>query len=84
MGGEVSACSWESINDFASFSEFNRFVSWIDKQVAIGQAVELEVGAPYLDATSFTEKWYRHIDSGETWRLVWPDGPFTGLFERLA
>lgn len=83
MGGEVNVCPWEAIDDFASLSEFNRFVSWIDEQVVIGQAVEVEVAAPYLDAPSFTEKWYRHPDSGETWRLVWPDGPFTGLFERV-
>jgi hypothetical protein len=82
MGGEVS--TWEAIDDFKSLSEFNRFVSWMNEQVATGEAVEVEVAAPYLDAPSFTEKWFTHARGGQTWRIVWPDGPFTGLFERVA
>jgi len=78
----MSSCSWEKIDDFRSLGEFDTFVSWMRKQVAKGAAEEVAVTSPYLDATTFTEEWYRHIDSGQVWRLVWPDAPFTGLFER--
>jgi len=76
-------CSWEMISDFQSLSEFNRFVDWINEQVSSGLAEEVPVLRPY-SGLSFREKWYRHLASGQTWRLVWPEWPFTGLFERVA
>jgi hypothetical protein len=79
----MSDCTWEKIDDFQALSEFDRFAFWINEQVANGQAVEVAVTAPYLDATSFEEKWFSHKGSGQVWRLVWPDFPFTGLFERV-
>jgi len=80
----MTAYPWNAIDDFQSPSEFDRFVAWIMNRVAIGEAVEVEVSAPYLDAPAFTEKWFKHLGSGEIWRMVWPDGPFTGLFERVS
>lgn len=72
---------WEKIADFQSLNEFNRFVDWMSDQVRSGRAEELPVQKPYLGATTFREKWFRHVASGRTWRLVWPDPPFTGAFE---
>lgn len=77
----MQACPWERICDFRSYSEFDRFVAWMDEQVRSANAEELPVSKPYLGATTFREKWFRHIASGTTWRLVWPDAPFTGTFE---
>ena len=84
MDNSMKSSLWEEIDDFRSLNEFERFEKWICTQLTSGDAVEVQVVAAYLDAPAFKEKWYRHIDSGETWRLVWPDGPFTGLFERVA
>jgi hypothetical protein len=78
----MTVCSWDDIDNFQSRAEFDRFVAWMNGQVASGEAIEIDVAAPYLGATTFTEKWFQHIGSGEVWRLVWPDSPFTGLFER--
>lgn len=80
----MTACPWENIEGFQSRAEFDRFVAWMNGQVASGESIEVEVAAPYLSATTFTEKWLQHVRSGEVWRLVWPDDPFTGLFERVA
>lgn len=77
-------CPWESINDFRSLIEFERFEKWMNDQIAAGEAVEVLVTNPYLgEYAGFDEKQFRHIGSGIIWRLVWPDGPFTGLFERV-
>lgn len=84
MDNQMKNCPWELISDFRSLNEFERFVRWIDEQVAVGEAVETTVIRPYLDAPSFREKWYRHTPSREVWRLVWPDGPFTGVFEKVT
>ena len=79
----MTQCPWEEIQEFRSLGEFDQFVRWMDSQVASGAAQEVPVTAPYLDATTFTEKWFQHLGSGQTWRLVWPDIPFKGLFERV-
>ena len=77
----MNTCPWERIGSFRSHSEFERFVAWMDEQVRSAVAVELLVERPYIGATMFREKWFRHIATGTTWRLVWPDAPFTGSFE---
>jgi len=76
----MSACPWETIRDFRSYWEFERFVVWIEEHVSAGTAEELPVRKPYIGAM-FREKWYRHGASQTTWRLVWPDAPFRGVFE---
>lgn len=77
-------CTWESIDDFRSLGEFESFENWMDEQVVSGEAIEVAVTRPYLDASAFREKWYCHTTSGDVWRLVWPDGPFTGVFEEVS
>ena len=79
----MTKCSWEKINNFQMRSEFDRFAAWMLEQVSLGVAEQVSVTHPYSGAPSFPEKWFRHIGSGEVWRLVWPDGPFHGLFERV-
>ena len=77
-------CPWEKIDDFRSFSEFNRFFAWINEQVSANAAREIPVRSQYAGATSLKEAWFLHIESGDIWRLVWPDPPFTGVFEPIA
>jgi hypothetical protein len=84
MDSQMKNCTWESIDDFRSLGEFERFGKWMVEQVATGEAVEVMVTRPYLDAPAFREKWYCHAVSGEVWRLVWPDGSFTGVFEQVT
>lgn len=83
MGNQVMQCPWEAIDDFASLSEFNRLVAWLADQVKEGSTEVAPVTSPYMGATTFKEMWFRHVETGQVWRLVWPDGPFHGLFERV-
>jgi hypothetical protein len=80
----MKICPWEAITDYRSAIEFDQFVQWMDEQLRVGVAEEVSVQKPYIGATTFREKWFRHIESGQLWRLVWPDGPFTGLFEQVG
>jgi hypothetical protein len=81
MDSNMKNHQWELINDFRSLNEFEQLEKFIDVQIDIGDATEVAVEKPYLNASAFREKWYCHLASGEVWRLVWPDVPFTGLFE---
>jgi hypothetical protein len=64
--------------------EFDRFVEWMNEQVRERISEEIIVQKPLLSRSTFGEKWYRHIESGEVYRLAWPDPPFTGLFKKVV
>jgi hypothetical protein len=76
----MNDCPWEKIEDFRSRGEFDSLVGWLNSQIQAGSARKHNIMRPYLDADSFEEAWFEHIDSGKIWRLVWPDYPFTGIF----
>jgi hypothetical protein len=79
----MTQCPWDPIQAFSTPGEFSRFVAWMGNLVSQSSAKEVPVVKPYAGATTFTEKWYMHVASGQIWRLVWPDAPFKGLFERV-
>jgi hypothetical protein len=53
----------------------------IASAVADGVLVSIAVEAPY-GSLMFDEKWYK-LSSGQVWRIVSPDYPFKGVFERV-
>ena len=73
---------WEEIHGFRSPGEYERFLQWISDSIASGKIQEIAVGSRYSGA-SFDEHWYR-APSGQKWRLVAPDFPFKGVFERVG
>jgi hypothetical protein len=83
MAGKMNDCPWEPIKGFRDYAEFQRFCAWMRDTVAEGKAEKIPVVSPYRGIKSLTEEWYRHIESQIIWRLIWPDPPFKGLFERV-
>jgi hypothetical protein len=73
---------WGEIDGFNSPMEFERFESWLSGQIAMGAAVEVAVVRPYSGNT-LNERWFRNETSREIWRLVDPEPPFYGLFEKV-
>lgn len=68
--------------------EFRSFERWIAGQVSAGMArqvpVEQAYDPPTLQQAALVEVWYLHVTSREVWRLVWPEPPFDGVFQRIA
>jgi hypothetical protein len=79
----MSGSEWDEIHGFKMLSEFERFVEWIDDRQKCGIVVEIPARDYYSGVSTFKQKWFRHVESGEVWRLVWPDDPFHGVFERV-
>lgn len=75
---------WQQINGFVSPEEFDRFVEFISMLVASGQAEEVPADDSYGRGEIYGGKWYRRAGTGEIWRLVPPDAPFYGLWERVV
>jgi hypothetical protein len=76
----VSCAEWEAIDGFGSPGEFERFQGWIAGQVESGSAERVPVDAGFKDANPMFEEWYRCVDSGQVWRLLFPDPPSRGSF----
>lgn len=80
----MTSCPWEEIDSFGTPGEFQRFVRWIAEQITSGTASEVPVTTRYGGAKTLHERWFTHADSGQTWRLVAPEPPFLGVFERVG
>lgn len=62
--------------------DYRRFSDWLDGQLSHGVISDIQVGERYSGATTLEERWIRG-ESGEIWRLVAPDPPFRGVFEKV-
>ncbi|MBB4682442.1 hypothetical protein [Crossiella cryophila] len=71
---------WDEIHGFGSPGEYARFLLWIAEAVAEGALREIPVGSRYSEYCE--ERWYRAV-SGQAWRVVGPDFPFTGAFLKV-
>lgn len=80
----MKACPWVKLDSFRSAFEFEEFLDWITDTIAEGKAKEIKVSSRYGNISAFAEQWFKHVESGEIWRLVRPDYPFTGLFKRVS
>ena len=79
----VTDCGWRAVERFKSFEDYDRLKGSISEQVRVGQAEERRVRKPYSGLQTLEERWYRCRASGENWRLIAPDPPFPGIFERV-
>jgi hypothetical protein len=49
------------------------------RQVPVGQTCAMQA----CGGADVVEVWYMHVTSREVWRLVWPEPPFDGVFQRI-
>jgi hypothetical protein len=84
MVSKVTNCPWQPICAFDGWTEFHRFEDWMHEQIAEGVAEEVPVLEPYSQVGGLEEKWFKHVPSAQVWRLVWPEPPSAGLFDRVA
>jgi hypothetical protein len=75
---------WYEIHGFSSLGEFDRFAEYLRREVDAGDAKEVAVDEDYSHGEVYGGSWYRDHETGEIWRLVPPDPPFLGLWERVV
>jgi hypothetical protein len=81
---EPPGLDWDEIHSFGTPGEFRRFERWIKECLDEGVLAEIPVAERYCGATVFQERWFKEVSSGRVWRLVNPDPPFRGVFEKVA
>jgi hypothetical protein len=74
---------WEEIRGFDSAGEFQRFYSYIEAQVSSGLAIERTPDPSYEEGMIFGGRWFEYTETRDVWRLVPPDSPFRGLWEKV-
>lgn len=70
----------DEINEFQSIWEFERFQKYVDGLVKDGDFVEIPVQVYYA---GFPEQWFKCKSCSQKWRLVHPDFPFKGIWEKI-
>jgi len=73
----------EEIRGFDSPGEYERFCAHIEGQVASGLVWERIPDPDYEKGKIIGGRWFEDLETQEIWRLVPPDFPFRGLWERV-
>lgn len=71
------------IYGFESRGEHQRFCTYLDGQIASGIVQEKSPDPTYQKGMIFGGRWFEDSATKEVWRLVPPDFPFRGLFEKI-
>lgn len=83
LNPDMTEPALQEIRGFVSMSEYGRFVRFIDEHVAAGKLRDTEGDPTYGAGAVYGGRWVADPATGETWRLVPPEFPFRGLFERV-
>jgi hypothetical protein len=74
---------WAEIHGFSSPREYERFCAYIEEQVTSGVARECVTDPSYEKGMVYGGRWFTHVGTNEVWRLLPPDFPFRGLWEKV-
>jgi hypothetical protein len=77
------AFGWEEIRGFYTPDEYQKFCDYIESQIAQGVVEEKSPRASYHKGLIFGGRWFEDVQTKQTWRLVAPDFPFKGLWEKV-
>jgi hypothetical protein len=75
---------WEEIYGFDTLGEYKRFCTYIEEQVTSGVARERIPDPDYEKGKIFGGRWFEDVETKEIWRLVAPDFPFKGVWEKVV
>ena len=79
----VKNCGWETVDGFASESEYRQLLTQLNEQVQAGAAKQIAIPSGQGWGTAWKENWYLCPESNDIWRLVAPDPPFRGIFKLI-
>ncbi len=79
----MSKAEFYEIHGFASLSEYERFVQYINNLINEGVVSELKPCHDHIEYGYQDEKWFKVHGTDHIWRLVEPDPPFAGVWEKV-
>ena len=76
-------CGWGRVDGFGSLAEYEQIRDSISQQIRDGHADERRVAKAYSGLKTIDERWFRCKATGDIWRLIAPDPPFPGIFQKV-
>jgi len=79
-------CWLKKIKEFTSYSEYERFAKYLADRLNEGEIEEIEPKEYYHGKSMLginEDRWFKERSYGDIWRLVPPDYPFKGFFEKV-
>ncbi len=75
----------EPVESFSSLESFKRFARYMDSLAVSGELIPIDDDEEYRRKFRMTYQgtWFRCAKCGQTWRLVEPDFPCRGAFEKI-
>jgi hypothetical protein len=76
----------EPITEFNSISEYNQFILYLSKRLSENEIEEIEPKEYFHGKSPYglnKDRWFRDCSCQDIWRLVPPDFPFKGFFEKV-
>lgn len=76
----------KEIEEFKSIIEYNKFVKYISDRLSEREIIEIEPKEYYHGKNLWGEnkdRWFKDCSTNDLWRLVPPDFPFKGFFEKV-
>ena len=76
----------EEIKEFNTHSEYEKFIKYLTTRLIENEIEEIEPKEYYQGKSSFglnKDRWFKDHLSEDIWRLVPPDYPFKGFFEKV-
>lgn len=77
----------QEIKEFSSITEYDRFIKYLSERLYEGEIEEIEPIEYYHGKKPWGEnkdRWFKDCSSESVWRLVPPDFPFKGFFEKVV
>lgn len=77
----------EEIKGFESQNEYERFLKYLSDRLAEGELKEVEPKEYFHGYNPWgmnRDRWFKDRSSEDIWRLVPPDFPFKGFFEKVV
>jgi hypothetical protein len=79
----MSVSVFEEIHGFVSPGEYKRFLDYLKEQCDAKVIKEIFPEEERAKKRMHPCRWFKELDTGYTWRLLEPDPPFYGLWERV-
>ncbi len=73
----------DEVRIFRSPKDYENFCAYIDELVASKVLIEMPADPNYSLGEVFGGRWFMEPSTNSVWRLVSPDFPFKGLWERV-
>lgn len=73
---------WKEIEQFNAAGDYERFIQFLAAMIAKGEIIEVDLDPSTIKISGY--RWFKHLASGEIWRLDPPMDDYRGGWRPAA